>query len=94
MLTFAVITMLASAPASAPCLAATYRMMGFLIEEAKGTRHEAQIADAIAKAGGKDKRAAEMSGSLSEEQYAFILGAPDSAVRALAISMLPERSGK
>lgn len=92
--TILLITMLASAPASTTCVAAAHRMVGFLVEEAKGTRHEAQINGAIAKAGGRDKRVVEVAGGLSEAQCAFLLAAPDSTVKALAISMLPERAGK
>lgn len=81
-----------SAPSTA-CLAAAHRYLGFLIQEARGTRHEAQIQQSTTEAGGLDKKAAQIAKTLPETQCAFLFSAPDSTLRALAISNLPERSG-
>lgn len=86
--------LIAAAGPSEACVAASHRFMTFLIEEAKGTRHEAQINESIAKAGGFDKMAMKAAEEMGEEKCAFILAAPDSTVRALAVSALPERAGK
>lgn len=94
MLTTLIATMLASAQPSTTCVAAAHRMMGFVLEEAKGTRHEGQIQKSIDDAGGIDKKLATVAAGMSSAQCAFLLAAPDSSVRALAISTLPERSGK
>jgi hypothetical protein len=89
----AAVMMVASQPSDI-CIAAAQRVMPFLIEEAKGTRHQAQIETAIRKAGSKDKAAVGVAAGLKPDQCAFLIVAPDSTIRALAISMLPERSGK
>lgn len=77
----------------ATCLAAAHRIFAFVEQEAKGTRHEAQMAAAIKK---KDKGSlvAEMAAGLNSDQCAFLMIAPDSTIRALAIAALPERNGK
>lgn len=75
------------------CTAAAHRVLGFLKEEAKGTRHEAQISETIS-AKGEGPLIAQVASSLSSDQCTFLLIAPDSTVRALAISMLPERNGE
>ncbi|MDI7923427.1 hypothetical protein [Ferirhizobium litorale] len=79
---------------SQECVAAAHRVMGFLIEEANGTRHEEQIANKIEEAGSADKAAVDLAATLVPGQCVFIITAPDSTVRALAISMLPERQGQ
>jgi hypothetical protein len=79
---------------STDCLAAAYRFVGFLQVEAKGTRHEEQIAAAIRKAGGLEKRVEEIASAMDEAKCKFLLTAPDSTIRALAIATLPERNGK
>lgn len=86
--------MLIAAGPSEACVAASHRFTAFLIEEAKGTRHEAQINASIANAGGLDKLVVKAAAAMEEEKCAFLLAAPDSTVRALAISALPERAGK
>lgn len=87
------VVLIAGTPSEA-CIAAAHRLSGFLVEEAKGTRHEAQIRAAAEKAGGMDKRVVEIAQGMGEAECAFLLTAPDSAVRALAISALPERNGQ
>ncbi|KQS90320.1 hypothetical protein ASG50_07650 [Rhizobium sp. Leaf386] len=94
MLTSVLATLLASAEPSASCVAAAHRMTAFLIEEAKGTRHERQIEVAITKAGGYDRRVREIAATMTEDRCAILLAMPDSSVRALAIATLPERNGK
>ncbi|RVK76002.1 hypothetical protein CN157_16035 [Sinorhizobium meliloti] len=91
--TLAIIVLAASGP-SPTCIAAAHRFTSFLIEEAKGTRHEAQIGASTEAAGGLDKKVQEIAASMSEDRCAFIIAAPDSTVRALAIAALPERNGK
>lgn len=76
------------------CIAAAHRIMPILIQEAQGTRHEAQIAGSIADRGGQDKAAADLAATLKEDACAMLVVAPDSTLRAFAISMLPERAGK
>ena len=83
---------LASSP-SPSCLTAARRMTEFMIQEAKGTRHESQIAEQIDKAGGLDNAVVQIAGTMEEDACAFLIAAPDSAVRAMAIANLPERSG-
>jgi len=68
-------------------------VLGFLKEEARGTRHEQQIRESI-EAKGEGPMIAQVASSLSSDQCTFLLIAPDSTVRALAISMLPERNGE
>lgn len=68
-------------------------MTEFIVEEAAGTRHEAQIAASIEAKGGIDAAVVEMAGNLDAGQCAFLVVAPDSTVRALAIATLPERQG-
>lgn len=75
------------------CTAAVHRLLGFLKEEAVGTRHEAQIKESIEQ-NGEGTLVSELASEMTEDQCAMILIAPDSTVRALAISMLPERSEK
>jgi hypothetical protein len=70
---------------SETCIAAAHRLTGFLVGEANGTRHEAQIRDSAEKAGGTQ--------GIDEEKCAFLLVAPGSTVRALVIAALPERNG-
>ncbi|MDX0977438.1 hypothetical protein BMJ35_18205 [Sinorhizobium medicae] len=41
-----------------------------------------------------DKKVQELAASMDEDRCAFILAAPDSTVKALAIAALPERNGK
>ncbi|MGO7148971.1 hypothetical protein ACCS52_26405 [Rhizobium ruizarguesonis] len=65
-----------------------------MVAEAKGTRHEAQIRQAAEKAGGMDKSIAGMAATMDANKCAFLLTAPDSSLRALAITSLPERNGK
>lgn len=88
------IIVLATSGPSPTCIAAAHRFTSFLIEEAKGTRHEAQIEASTQAAGGLDKKVQEIAASMSEDRCAFILAAPDSTVRALAAAALPERNGK
>jgi hypothetical protein len=85
---------LASTSPSPTCLAAAHRFTTFLIEEAKGTRHESQMRVAMETAGGRDQKVREIAATMPEDRCAFILSLPDSTVRALAISTLPERNGK
>lgn len=75
------------------CVAAAQRMTAFMIEEAEGTRHQAQIEESIDKAGGIDALAVQIAGTMKPESCAFLISAPDSAVRSLAISALPQRLG-
>ncbi|MGH0257050.1 hypothetical protein NKY39_15980 [Sinorhizobium meliloti] len=77
----------------ATCLAAAHRIFAFVEQEAKGTRHEAQMAAAIKK---KDKGSlvAELAAGLNSDQCAFLMIAPDSTIRALAKAALPERNGQ
>jgi len=91
--TLAVIVLASSGP-SATCLAAAHRFTAFLVEEARGTRHEKQIADSISAAGGMDAKARQIAAGMTADKCAFILAAPDSSVRSLAIATLPERAGK
>lgn len=86
---------LVATPAAADqsCLVAAHRVLGFLRDEAKGTRHEAQIANSI-KAKGEGSVVAGIAAGLTSDQCALLILAPDSTVRALAISMLPERNGQ
>ncbi|WP_430262075.1 hypothetical protein [Neorhizobium sp. DAR64862/K0K3] len=90
---YLLVAVLALSTPSTACLAAAHRYLGFLIQEAKGTRHEAQIQRSTTEAGGLDKKATELAQTLPETQCAFLFSAPDSTLRALAISNLPERSG-
>jgi len=83
----------AAAETSATCTTAASRTAAFLIEEAKGTRHEAQIAGAIA-AKGYGSIIETIAAGLTEDQCALLFAAPDSTLRAMAITMLPERMGK
>lgn len=85
---------LADASPSVICLTATRRFMSFYIEEAKGTRHEEQIAGAIKKAGSLDKKMVEVASEMTEDKCTLMMAMSDSALRALAISSLPERNGK
>lgn len=89
-----VMIVLVSSEPSPACLAAAHRFTNFLIDESKGTRHEDQIRAKLDQAGGLDKAVRELAVTFHENQCAFILAAPDSTVRALAIAALPERSGK
>ena len=82
-----------AATQGAVCDAAANRLMGFTIEEARGTRHERQIADSIAQKG-RGAVVAAMAAGLTGDQCAYIMAAPDSAVRAMAIASLPERNGR
>ncbi|MGO7921989.1 hypothetical protein ACC755_22815 [Rhizobium ruizarguesonis] len=41
-----------------------------------------------------DKSIAAMAATMDEKKCAFLLTAPDSSLRALAITSLPERNGK
>ena len=93
MSSIALMMFLSMAQASPTCVAAASRMTEFIILEAKGTRHEQQISEAIRKKGGKDKAVAALASGMDEDKCAFILAAPDSTIRALAISTLPERTG-
>lgn len=79
---------------SAACLAAAQRFTAFIREEAKGTRHARQIDEAIARNGGANAASKAAAEKLSPDQCAFILSAPDSTVRAMAIATLPERNGQ
>jgi hypothetical protein len=88
------VALIAAAQPSDICMAAAHRVSVFLIEEAKGTRHEKQIQESIQAAGNLDSLVAQIAAVLQEDQCAFLLTAPDSTVRAMAISMLPERSGR
>ena len=85
---------LANEDPSIVCLTAARRFMSFYIEEAKGTRHEAQIAGAIKKAGSLDKKMVEVASEMTEDKCALMMAMPDSSLRALAVSSLPERNGK
>lgn len=75
------------------CTAAAHRVLAFVLEEAKGTRHEAQIAETI-RTKGEGKAVSEIAALIEGNQCDFLLIAPDSTVRALAITMLPERNGQ
>jgi hypothetical protein len=90
----AALTLVASSTPSTECLAAARRFTEILVAEAKGTRHETQIRQAAEKAGGMDKSIAAMAAAMDEKKCAFLLTAPDSSLRALAITSLPERNGK
>jgi hypothetical protein len=83
----------ATADDSATCAAAAHRFVAMVTAEAKGTRHEAQIA-AANKDKGEAAAIAEFRESLNEDHCAFLMLAPDSTIRALAIAALPERNGK
>lgn len=76
------------------CLTAARRMMMFIAEEARGTRHEAQIRSSTERVGGLEKAVVALAATLDLNQCTFIVAAPDSTLRALAISSLPERNGK
>jgi hypothetical protein len=78
---------------STDCVAASARLLAFVIAEAKGTRHEAQIAQSIAAKGEASVRAA-FAKTIAPDQCAFLLIAPDSTLRAIAIASLPERNGQ
>lgn len=86
--------LIAAAGPSEACLAASHRFVTFIIEEAKGTRHQAQIEATMKTAGGFDEMVATSAAAMKDEHCAFLLAAPDSTVRALAISALPERAGQ
>ncbi|KFB10367.1 hypothetical protein [Nitratireductor basaltis] len=90
----ALLLITASSPALADgCRAAAHRVFPVLVEEAKGTRHEAQIAASIAE-NGEGATIAGIAATLTDEQCGFLLTADDSTIRAIAISMLPERNGE
>ncbi|WP_234841306.1 hypothetical protein [Sinorhizobium meliloti] len=92
----AALALLTAPPAFADkqlCRAAAHRIVEFAKEEAKGTRHEAQIANAIKKKG-EAYLINEMAGGLNPDQCAFLIIAPDSTVRAIARAAMPARSGK
>lgn len=77
---------------SSPCDVGVARLYGFLIEEAKGTRHEAQIESSI-EADGMGSAISAIAATMTDDQCAYLMVAPDSALRAMAITMLPERMG-
>lgn len=83
----------AAAEPSSACLAAAHRMVAFVTEEAKGTRHEAQIAATVA-AKGEGALVSQFAETIPPDQCAYLLVAPDSVLRAMAIASLPERNGK
>lgn len=90
----AALTLVAASTPSTECLAAARRFTEFLAAEAKGTRHEQQIRQATEKAGGKSRTIAEIAAILEPAMCNFLLTAPDSSLRALAITSLPERNGE
>lgn len=75
------------------CTASAHRVLAFMKEEAKGTRHEAQIQSSIEQHG-EGPLVAQVASTLSVDECSFLLVAPDSTIRAMAISMLPERNGE
>lgn len=79
---------------SVVCMAAVRRLVKVMEVEAKGTRHEAQIAEANQRSGGRDATVRELAATLSEDQCDKLAIAPDAIVREMAIGMLPERQGK
>ena len=87
-------TVLADGEPSAICLAASHRVMAFVDEAARGTRHEKQINQRREIAGGQAKMIRHLASTLDEDKCAYLMTAPDSAMRALALSMLPERNGE
>lgn len=86
--------LISSSAPSVECLAAARRMSAFMLQEAKGTRHEQQILRSYEKAGGVDKAIAAMAAKMKPDACNFIMLAHDSTIRALAVGMLPERNGE
>lgn len=76
------------------CVAAARRITAFLIEEAKGTRHEAEIQSTIEQHGSSENAIVELAKTFDPDECAFVLAASDSTIRTLAISMLPDRNGQ
>jgi hypothetical protein len=68
-------------------------MVAFVKEEARGTRHEAQIAATVA-AKGEGALVSQFAATIPDDQCAYLLTAPDNVLRAMAIASLPERNGK
>lgn len=85
--------LLAAASPSTACIAAAERMLVFMVQEAVGTRHEAQFKGSMGTPEARAAKLREIAGNLNDDQCAFLLAAPDSTIRALAVSALPERGG-
>lgn len=94
MLAIMLVSAMAGASPSSVCVAAAHRYFAFLSQEAKGTRHEKQIAASVTRNGSVDAAVVEIAKGLTDDQCTYIIAAPDSAIRAMAKATLPERQGK
>ncbi|MBY3088915.1 hypothetical protein HFO63_23630 [Rhizobium laguerreae] len=85
---------LTASEVSPECHQATRQYLGLLLEEVQGTRFEPIIKKDIEANGGMEKKLNEMTSRMSKDDCAFLMSAPESALRSLATSGLPADKGR